>query len=235
MDTHPDNTLTHFYVTLPTPFVFEGDWEVGLAEFTYPHRWFNVIGTKVMYGCSAGDAPPNFHLHFLPPGYYPNPVEMLENITPPPDHDGIVSIKYNKYNQKIIIKTKDGVIVNLFTKISDLFGFNENEAIVTGIQKGSRVVDINSFHSMFLYSNIIEYHAVGDARAPLLRTVNVEGNPGEIINKTYDSPHYISLKQKLVDTIEIDIRGDTGQPIPFVSGKVIVKLHFRKRRSSYFN
>ena len=63
----------------------------------------------------------------------------------------------------------------------------------------------------------------------------MEGNPGEIISQTYDSPHYISLKQKLVDTIEIDIMGDTGQPIPFVSGKVIVKLHFRKRRSSYFN
>ena len=235
MDTHPDNTLTHFYVTLPTPLVFEGDWEVGLAEFTYPHRWFNVIDTKIMYGCSAGDTAPDFHLHFLPPGYYPNPVEMLENIKPPADHDGLVSIKYNKYNQKIIIKTQDDVTINLFTKIKDLFGFNENEAIVMGIQKGSRVVDINPVHSMFIYSNIIEHHIVGDTRAPLLRIVNVEGKPGETTTKLYDSPHYIPLKQKLIDTIEMDIRDDTGRAIPFVSGKLIVKLHFRKRRSSYFN
>ncbi len=46
MDTHPNNTLTHFFVTLPTSLVFEGDWEVGLVECSYPHRWFNDLDSS---------------------------------------------------------------------------------------------------------------------------------------------------------------------------------------------
>ena len=65
--------------------------------------------------------------------------------------------------------------------------------------------------------------------------MNIEGEYGKTITKTYDNPHYVNLKQKLVDTIEIDIRDDTGKPIPFVTGRVIVKLHFRRKRPSYFN
>ena len=92
-----------------------------------------------------------------------------------------------------------------------------NDSVVLGTtQKSSRAVDINPVHSMFLYSNIIEHHIVGDTRAPLLRIVNVEGTPGETITKLYDSPHYIPIKQTLIGTIEMDIRDDTGRAIPFV-------------------
>ena len=233
MDTHPKNTLSHFFVTLPTPLVFEGDWEVGLVEFTYPHRWYNILDTSNQYACSAEEQVPGFHFHSIPPGYYPTPEELLDNINPHPDHNGLVSIKYNKYNQKIVVKTKGDVTVNLYDRIAELFGFDEDDSVIWGTEKGSRVVDINLVNSMFLY--IIDHHIVGNTRAPLLRIVNVEGNPGETITKLYDSPHYIPLKQKLVDTIEMDIRDDTGRAIPFVSGKVIVKLHFRKRHSAYFN
>ncbi len=235
MDIHPNNTLTHFYVNLPTPLVFKGDWEVGLAEFSYPHRWFNVTDAKNVYSCTGGEEHGGVHEHHIPPGYYPSPVELLENIKPSIDHDGLVGMKYNTFNQKIVIKTKPDVMVILYKPLNTLFGFDTNECIITGVQKGSRVVDIDQFHSMFLYTNIIDHHMVGDTRAPLLRIVNVEGESGETITKVYDSPHYVPLKQKLVDMIEMDIRDDTGRPIPFVSGKVIVKLHFRKRRSSYFN
>ena len=109
-----------------------------------------------------------------------------------------------------------------------------DKIIIIGTKKGSKVVDINPVHSMYIYTNIIEHHIVGDTRAPLLRIVNVEGKPGETITKLYDSPHYVPIKQKLIGTVEIDIRDGSGQVIPFVTGTVIVKLHFRKRRSSYF-
>ncbi len=231
-----------FYVTLPsnssmnlpTPLVFEGDWEVGLAEFSYPHSWFNITDSKNMYGCSAGEEPRNVHEHHIPPGYYQTPVEMLNIIKPSVYHDGVISMKYNKYNQKIVVKTKPGAMVVLYKPLRNLFGFSVDESVITDIQKGSQVVDIH-FHSMVLYTNIIEHHVMGDTRAPLLRILNVEGMHGETISKSYKNPHYIPLKQKLVDMIEIAITDDTGQSIPFVSGRVIATLHFRKRRSSYFN
>ena len=96
-------------------------------------------------------------------------------------------------------------------------------------------MDLKPFYSLFIYTNIIEYHTVGDTRAPLLRIVNVDGEYGETVTKIYDSPHYMPLKHKLLHMIEIDIRDGTGQPIPFVSGRVIVKRHFRRKRLSYLN
>ena len=47
-----------------------------------------------------------------------------------------------------------------------------------------------------------------------------------------DNKAYRELQKKIFDTLEIDIRDDKAQPIPFDSdsGKVMVKLHFRRRR-----
>ena len=111
----------------------------------------------------------------------------------------------------------------LVGRLANLLGCDDN-TVIAGVFEAPRVVDMQTFHSLFVYSNNIEYSTVGDRRAPLLRIVNVEGRYGNTVTKTYVNPHYVPLKQKLVDTIEIDIRDDTGQPIPFITGKVIVKL-----------
>ena len=41
-------------------------------------------------------------------------------------------------------------------------------------------------------------------------------------------PHYIPVSRNNIDTIEIDIRSEFGEPIYFTSGTVVVKLHFKK-------
>jgi hypothetical protein len=40
----PDNTLTHYTTKLDTPITLDSaaNWEVGLAEFQYPHTWYNI-------------------------------------------------------------------------------------------------------------------------------------------------------------------------------------------------
>ena len=233
MDTHPNNTLSHFFVNLPTPLSFEGDWEVALAEVTYPHRWLNVMEGNLL-ACSAEDENMRFHFHRVPEGYYPTVEELLRNFEPPIEHGGLVRMRHNKFIQKVIVKTNDRATLKFLGHLANLLGFDDG-TVVRGTAKSKRVVDVRPFYSLFIYSNIVEYHTVGDTRAPLLRIINVDGQYGETVTKIYDSPHYMPLKHKLMDMIEIDIRDDTGKPIPFVTGRVIVKLHFRRKRPSYFN
>ena len=38
---YPNNTVAHFTTKLPHRIRLDGDYEVGLAEFIYPHSWFN--------------------------------------------------------------------------------------------------------------------------------------------------------------------------------------------------
>ena len=69
---------------------------------------------------------------------------------------------------------------------------------------------------------------VGNDETPLLRIVGVDAKQGEIIRKTYDNPMYVPVRIKKFDTLEIDIKSNTGEHAPFQHGKSEVILHFRK-------
>ena len=42
-----------------------------------------------------------------------------------------------------------------------------------------------------------------------------------------DKPRYVALSQKSISFPEIKLMTDEGEPVPFTTGRVIVKLHFK--------
>ena len=44
---HKDNGPSNFTITLKTPMILEGRWEVGLATFVLPHTWDHTVIDKV--------------------------------------------------------------------------------------------------------------------------------------------------------------------------------------------
>ena len=42
MEYFPDNTVTEFHVKLPHTIDLPGEWEVVLAEISYPSNWGNI-------------------------------------------------------------------------------------------------------------------------------------------------------------------------------------------------
>ena len=87
----------------------------------------------------------------------------------------------------------------------------------------------HGFYTLYVYCSICEAQVVGDYYVPLLRTVAIEGEDGEHILKTYDDPHYVPVNTSKFDTIEIHIKNDVDEDVPFTSGKVLCKLHFRQK------
>jgi hypothetical protein len=71
---------------------------------------------------------------------------------------------------------------------------------------------------------------VGNAQVQLLRIVPVEGRNGEMITRVFDPIQYCPLWQKRFQTVDIDLRDDTGSIVPFERGRVVVILHCRKRQ-----
>jgi len=93
-------------------------------------------------------------------------------------------------------------------------------------------VDLNiGCNHMFIYSDLAEYTMVGDIQAPLLRVVPFQKPDGEDnhTHKEFINVHYVPIGKSKFDEIGINIRGDMGQPVQFVGGKSMVKLHFRKK------
>lgn len=84
---------------------------------------------------------------------------------------------------------------------------------------------------IYLYCPLIEYQFIGDIKAPVLRTIPVNGKVGDYIDVSYVSPHYVNLLSRRFDAIEIYLRSDTGELIHFNDNrKVVATLHFRRKR-----
>jgi CBS domain-containing protein len=101
---------------------------------------------------------------------------------------------------------------------------------------GTTTSDITGgISSLYVYTDILEPVAVGDTEAQLLRVVDVKGRNGETVHKTFDHLHYVPIQKKRFDTIEVDIRDDTGAPISFETGRLIATLHIRRASHPYFS
>ncbi|XP_070155843.1 uncharacterized protein [Polyergus mexicanus] len=85
---------------------------------------------------------------------------------------------------------------------------------------------------LFVYCDICEPYITGDVQSPLLRIVALDvGNDYAFAStqiKHFSHTQYIALRQTSFRTIEIDIRDQLGQSIPFEFGTLTVTLHFRR-------
>ena len=163
---------------------------------------------------------------------------------------------FDKFSRKISFTT--GALYNgtkllplLDDELLAMFGFEniQNEAnkyepqsknieeatiISNGVIKGNivskRISDIDAgVSSLYVYCSIIKPSYVGDTLSKLIRVVQVPRCVyGEPVQKIYDIPHYFQLCYSEFDRIEISIRDDTGEPIEFNDGNVVVVLHLRE-------
>ena len=79
---------------------------------------------------------------------------------------------------------------------------------MTGEQKSFPPDLEGGVNTLYVYTDIVDEQRVGDVTAPLLRIVSVpQRRTGEFVTFTYGTPHYVPVKSKYVDTIQVDIQG----------------------------
>ena len=234
LETYPDNTLTNYKVKLHHTVDLTGSWEVGLTEIQYPHTWYNISNDEAWMEIVENPEAALVQL-VLKNGFYPTPEKVVKSIwglkgrAPGGDK---AKIELDDITQKVTLTVEGEAKVTFSPHLARFLGFGQTE-FTRGIHFAPWVADVNQgFYSLYVYSSIVQPSMVGDALVPLLRIVPIEGSSGEMITRTYENVQYIPLEQRQFDTLEIDIRDDTGKPVPFERGKVIVTLHFRQRHSS---
>ena len=239
----PQNTLTHYTTQLPQPIHLSGDWECGLVEIQYPRTWYVVHQDEVRYTLEHTDAAhKNKHsILTLEPGYYASANALAKalmaqlrntNDTALQDHADDVAFTFDEVSGTYSIKTKTSMALGLSPRLQELmnlpYGWIAPQTNL--LRVGS--ADLKSITpTLYVYTDIIEPRVVGDVMAPLLRLVPAKGKYGTHTAKTFQHVEHIPLRTKDFTTIHIDIRDDTGEPIPFEYGKVVVTLHFRQRRA----
>ena len=126
------------------------------------------------------------------------------------------------------IEFKDEIQFEFGIDYAFIQGGENDETIIAPIPIPEK---LDTFKALYVYSDIGAYQYVGDTYVPLLRVIGVDTNKqyGEYVERIYTQPHYVPVVKKNFDTIEIDIKSDTGEEIQFGIGKIVLKLHFRPK------
>ena len=202
-------------------------------------------------------SPPAAFTVVVAEGYYPTIADLVAEInralltTYTTPRNGVQKrdrpiFTYNEHSRKTYIRLANRSYLRIPTRLCNLLGFAENstdnEHLAMNMNltdrkmiKGQNISDIDyGLHSLYVYCDVLEYTPVGDTMAPLLRIVDVDGEHGRTIHKHYDNPRYVPVQKRNFSSLEIDIRTNTGEVVPFESGPLVVTLHFRRARNSYF-
>ncbi|GFR23266.1 uncharacterized protein TNCT_687741 [Trichonephila clavata] len=132
-------------------------------------------------------------------------------------------------NNKVKIHIPDTSTVNLQDGLRDLLGFKKS-TLSGGTHISDYQVELDGgITEIYVYSDIIESHFVGDTIAPLLRIIPVMSTKEDQIVINYQRPLYFPLRKNYIDCIEIELRSSSGDGIIFTSGKTLLVLSFRRR------
>ena len=149
--------------------------------------------------------------------------------------DRVPTFGYNSRPRRFHVDLQPGESLHFKPELAAMLGITSNPIHCGNESRQYHGEDVFSLdetiHTLYVYCNIIENMPVGNDEAPLLRIVGVDAKQGEIAIKTYDNPMYVPVRIKKFDTVEIDIKSNTGEHVSFQHGKSEVILHFRKQSS----
>ncbi|GFT59538.1 uncharacterized protein TNCV_3406361 [Trichonephila clavipes] len=136
-----------------------------------------------------------------------------------PKNPNRFTIIYNKATKRVKINAVQGSSLHL-ENLGELLGFKRN-AIIIGNMKSEFVADAwSNFSVFYVYSDLISPQIVGDTQAPLLRIVRTKGKDGETISQYYDRPQYLPLVRHSFQTIQSELRLNSGDFVPFERGQI---------------
>jgi hypothetical protein len=246
MDRFPANTTANFITNLRNPIKLEGEWEMCLLEFHYPHTCFNVftghnkISIKIDYFKSAITKD---MVLYIKPGLYQTKSALVKTV-----NDELEKVKVGKLeflmNDTVHFTPapKDEEIhvqeVILCTDLAKQLGYAPKSNLVEFPISSAEADISHGFPThIYVYCDLIEGQYVGDTIAPILRMINTEYQQykyGANVTKSFASLQYVPLLKLEFSTVEIDLRDYTGNLIPFGGGHSAVTIHFRRRRRNQY-
>jgi hypothetical protein len=217
---------------MPRTFYLKGKYEVALAEIQYPHTW-NTMREGLDYFIATRLAPNDTPIiSVIPKGYYKTIDQLcttINEIIHEEDDELPIRLKYDRIKRRVYPMLKEHCKISFSDGIAELLGFVPHRWYKKYSEPEHNADVKRGFYTLFVYCSLCEPQVVGDYYVPLLRSVNIGGNDGDVVTKSYTEPHYVPINTSKFDTIEINIKDDTDHNVSFQTGKVVCKLHFRQK------
>ena len=193
----------------------------------------------------------------VPPGYYatiPDLLSAIMNVYGSTDKKNQtlvgLQMKFNSTTRRVSISTDKlriqfkmsggklktpkarDAYITFNGDIARLLGFADKTPVMNGkkIKSEFPATVSGGFHQMYVYSDAIEPQPHPDGDVPILRTIPVEGKPNqEYLSKRFQKVYYMPLSKHNLSNISFKILDDTGRPVGFDYGKLLIVLHFQKK------
>lgn len=237
------NTISHFTTQLRESCTLTGDWEVALTTIDFPQTFLNVLPGQNMISLSYpviehGIESIIVDTVYVEPGFYIDGNALMIGVNKALSPINIGKLQLNTDNRYMMVNdmSQDTYVINFSPELSRQLGYEPGTDVSAHPMSIHPLnVGFGSPHHIFVYCDLIESQVVGDTVAPLLRIVNTQHRKyefGDQITQEFRTLQYLPLLKRNFSTIEIDLRGSTGNPIPFQSGTSAVTLHFRRISAS---
>jgi hypothetical protein len=249
---YPDNTIAKYVTKLSKNIDLDGEYEVGLSEIIYPTNYFNFDNREKVYKfwihTETDDVVTKKRL--VRSGHYNSVSHFLASFNKQITNELVdkelptYCIRFVKdEDERLVLMTTscqrsvssdEEISFAMSPQLARRLGYNERVDPVP-MSKNNRIRAKNSFeldmgkNLMYVYADIISHSIVGDVSAPLLRVCNLPTSSTErSIHLSFTDIHYKPVHKTHFESIAISINTETGELMPFQSGKVLLTLHFRR-------
>lgn len=242
LEYYPENKTNSFTAQLPQYITLNGEWSVAVVEIQYPFTLFNVTkdNNKIILNYN-GDKKTVME---ITPGYYCDLEELIKainhkikNVTAVESFISFDSatqrVKVNKEFHKLnnVLKV-DLTSVSFENRLAMQLGFEPNTNVLSyRLSPHGTNINLGIPELMVVYCDIADGQILGDKFCKILRVINTTNGKmsfAQFCHKEFNIPHYVNLQAKKFETITLDIRDTSAQPMPFLFGTLTIKLHFRK-------
>lgn len=260
MEIFPENTLSKFVNKLPQTIHLDGDWVVGVHEIFYPITYDRpklTVKFCLIYGIKERQikmAGKKLSITFYEDTEVSSIFEKFNNefdklvksdqVHPNPDVN-ISAPKISLKNGKVDVQKGEstyGPIMPMFLDREFVrrlgFTFDDYKNKYMDVLDGNYLLcTANSVptlgtrsHLLFIYTDIIHDHFVGDGKSRLLKVVPLtKGIYDNIGYMSITKPFYYPVRIRDLTCISILLADENGQEIKFTDGRTHLSLHFKKK------
>ena len=143
---------------------------------------------------------------------------------------------YDKSLHRFTLKTGKKHYMQLTKSLAIILGFEEPKTKLVTFLPSTETTTAHfpvlnrAITTLYIYSNIVDNVFVGDVKAPLLLTCPFKKDDKNAVSQMeFLQPIYTKLNRNQLQQIDIAIHDEAGSLIPFLFGKTVLTLHFRKR------
>jgi len=133
-------------------------------------------------------------------------------------------------NNRLFFAVRDPYLLNILGYNATKKAWGGNIFYIARMDReGDRKASLDELQTIYVYSDIVDYQIVGHTVATLMGVFPTKGAFMEPQSWQFNPLQYVGLQSNNIPTIRMKLCTPQGDPVQFLSGDSLCRLHFRRK------